>query len=212
MTLAMPSYLTAVDTAGVAVLPVTWSDKLRQRLAAMPADRLSLRVLREAYEGLPMRVAQGIAGEQVLSSAGLGAAPGWHRQRVDSVADGAPSRFVPGLCIAGPVGAAATTLWYVPGSASAPRDAPVLESLALAAELVPGDVAVLDSRCMRRWSDPAAVFRMSVVRTWIQPERDGRELITGDVSPQLARFAGSPWAPAETVRQWLFERHERRSG
>jgi hypothetical protein len=208
MSVAMPAYLTAVETAGVAVLPITWSDRLCQRLSTMTAERLVPRVLREAYEGLPLRVAQEIAGEQVLSYAGVGTRAGWHRQRVDTVADGAPRTFVPGLCIAGPVGDAPVTLSYLPGSARLRRGAATLGDLAAHAELAPGDVAVLDSRCTRRWSDPATVFQLSVVRPWIEPERDFAALVTTDTPPRVARFTGAPWAPAATPSQWLFDRHE----
>lgn len=211
MTVLFPTYLTAVETAGVAVLRVTWSDKLRQRLATMTADRLSVRVLREAFEGLPIRIAQGLAGEQVFSGAGVGVRHGWYRQRLDTVAAGAPGNFVPGVCVAGPVGGQAVDLDYVPGSARLPADAAVPEDLTARVRLAQGDVAVLDSRCARRWSHPEQVFRLSVVRPWLEPERDGRELVGSDILPRVQRFAGVPWAPATTLEQWLFERHERRN-
>ena len=137
MTVRFPTYLTAVETAGVAVLPVTWSDKLCQRLATMTADRLSVRVLREAFEGLPMRIAQALAGEQVFSGAGVGVPAGWHRQRLDTVAAGAPSNFLPGVCVAGPVSSRAVDLDYVPGSARLPADAAVPEDLTAGAQLSP---------------------------------------------------------------------------
>lgn len=212
MTLMMPTHVTAVETAGVAVMPVVWSERLRGRLAVLGRDRSTLRALREAYEGLPVRVAEEVAGEQVLSSFGTDAPAGWHRQRGDTIADGAPGAFVPGLCIGGPVGEAPVTLSYLPGSARARHDAPILPDLAASVELAPGDVAVLDSRCVRRWSDPQSVFRMSLVRTWIVPEDDARELVTAETLPRLARFAGAAAAPARTVEEWLFERHERRPG
>jgi hypothetical protein len=210
MSLLMPTHLTAVETAGVAVLRVTWSDKLRQRLATQTGDRIILRVLREAYEGLPLRVAEQIAGEQVLSHAGVGVPAGWYRQRVDTVADGAPRAFVPGLSILGPVGAEPVTLSYAPGSARLPHDAPVPVESATDIELAPGDVVVADSRCALRLSDPAAVFQLSVVRAWLEPERDFTAFVTRDVLPRVARFAGVASVPAATPEQWLFERHERR--
>jgi hypothetical protein len=208
--LAFPSYVTAVETSGFAVLRNTWSDKLRQRLGAESGNP-AFRSVREAYDGLPMRVAQDVAGEQIFSLARVGLPAGWLRARTDIIGSGAPASFIPGLCIAGPVGDTAALLAVVPGSARLPLDAEVPEELAAEAELAPGDVAVLDPRCMRRWSIPKTIFQLSVVRTWIQPECDASAMVGPDAPPRAARFAGVPSAPAATFESWLFARHERRS-
>jgi hypothetical protein len=210
MTLALPTHIAAVRTCGVAVLPVTWSEKLRRRLAGTDVAEPSLRILREAYEGLPSRLVHSLAGEQIVSNVAVGVSPGWHRQRVDTILDGAPASFIPGMCIAGPTGEEAVVLSYVPGSARSHRDIAGDGERAVEVELAPGDVAVLDSRCARRWSRPEVVFALSVVRSWIEPQADLGTLVRADTLARVARFAGRQDAPAVTVREWLFERHERR--
>lgn len=211
MSLVFPAHVTAVETSGVAVLRTTWSDKLCQRLAGMDSARPNFRVVREAYEGLPMRVAQDVAGEQVFSRARTGVPRGWYRTRTDTVAAGAPNTFIPGVCIAGPVGGGPGSLSVIPGSARLPADTAVPTELAVSVDLDAGDVAVLDSRCMRRWSAPETTFQLSVVRPWIEPEQDAAPLVDPQGPARASRFAGLPWMPAPTLESWLFDRHERRS-
>jgi hypothetical protein len=211
VSLAFPAYVTSVETSGVAVLRNTWSGKLRDPLAAINAGLPTFRVIREAYDGLPMRVAQAVAGEQIFSRARIPLPDGWHRARTDTVASGAPLTFVPGLSIAGPVSADTVRLSFVPGSARLPADAEVPEEMVVHVELDPADVAVLDARCMRRWSAPESTFELSVVRTWIEPELDASRLVAPDGPERAKRFAGMPWIPAPSVESWLFERHERRT-
>ena len=211
MGLAFPSYVLAVQTAGFAVLSNTWSDKLCQRLLGLDASRPNFRSVREAYDGLPMRVAEAVAGEQIFSSARTGLPSGWFRARTDTVDSGAPVGFIPGVCISGPVAREAVMLAVVPGSARLTAGAAAPADLAVETELGPGDVALLDSRCMQRWSAPQTVFQLSVVRTWIQPELDVSALTGPDLPARAARFAGAGSAPAVTLESWLFERHERRT-
>jgi hypothetical protein len=208
--LAFPGHVIAVETAGFAVLRNTWSDKLRQRLLGLELGRPAFRSIRESYDGLPMRVAQKVVGEPIFSSACVGLPSGWFRARTDTVDSGAPASFIPGVCIAGPVGDVAAVLAVVPGSARLTSEAEVPAELAVEVGLAPGDVAVLDSRCMRRWSAPQTVFQLSVVRAWVQPDLDGPAMAGPDLPARAARFAGVGSAPATTLESWLFERHERK--
>ncbi len=210
MGLAFPGHVIAIETAGFAVLRNTWSDKLRQRLFGLELGRPAFRSIREAYDGLPMRVAQEVIGEPIFSSARVGLPPGWFRARTDTVDSGAPASFIPGVCIAGPVGDMPAALAVVPGSARLPTEAEVPTELAIEVRLVPGDVAVLDSRCMGRWSVPETIFQLSVVRAWVQPDLDASAMVGPDLPARAARFAGVASAPAATLESWLFERHERR--
>ena len=211
MTPKFAAHATAMETAGWTVLRNTWSDKLLQRLATM--DRLvpNFKLVREAYDGLPMRVAEEITGELVFSKASVGVAAGWFRTRVDTIASGAPVGFVPGVCIAGPTTDAGAQLSVIPGSARLGVAVTVPQQLAIGVTLAQGDAAILDSRAMRRWSPAESVFQLSVVRPWIEPEHDAAGLVAADTPPRAARFAGVAGRPAESLESWLFERHERRS-
>lgn len=208
MTQTFNGYVTAVETMGVAILRNTWSPKLRQRLAMTDSAAPNLRTVREAYDGLPMRVAQHVAGEQIFSGARHGVDEEWHRSPIREGVLAAPTAHVLGMSIAGPADEA-VELHVATGSDRCEPDLAVGAAIQTF-RLEAGDVAVLDARCLRRWTAPATIFELSVVRFWVEPVQDGRALAKSDMPPRARRFVGEGTAPT-TLEEWLFGRHPARS-
>ena len=201
-----------LETRGWTVVEGCLSPQLQRHLArGYPNPNPSeLALVRQAFDGLPMRITESLVGEVILSRVKYGAEPGWHRGRADTVASGAPAGFIPGFDLACVLDARPCPAEVVPGSGRLRADDPLPESICQAAELAPGDLAIFDSRLLRRWPPERGprVFWFSVIRPWLTPLSDFSKRLRPETPPRARRFFGEPWWPARDVREWLFRTHK----
>jgi hypothetical protein len=202
-------------TAGCAMLKQNLSLRLLKSLArGFPNQNPSeLALVRQVFDGLPMRIVQGLIGEVILSAIKYGCEQGWRRSRIDTVASGAPAEFVPGFDLATVIDQEACRLEFLPGSGRLTADSVYPTQIARSVELAAGDLAILDSRLVRRWPDDRrhSIYMVSVVRFWLTPQQDFSGRISADLPSRALRFFGAPWQPAREIGQWLFHNHPERS-
>jgi hypothetical protein len=203
-----------LEAQGCTVVPTVLSAKLRAMLDRGRNKFPEFVLVRQAFEGLPLRITAELAGEMVLSSARYGVPGGWHRGRDDVVRDGAPASFVPGFDVALTLEAGPCTVEFLPGSGRfGAHDALPVSQLA-AMTMQPDDVVIFDSRMVRRWPPESAahVFWFSVARPWITPLVDFVARIPATTPPRARRFAGDVTLPSRDIGEWLFRTHPKRSG
>jgi hypothetical protein len=197
------------------VLKGNLSPQLTRHLArGFPEHNPSkLTLVRQAFDGMPLRIVTGLIGEVVLSMIRSGATPDWHRGRNDTIASGAPSQFIPGFDLAATIDTSSCILEVIPGSGRLSVSDPNPKQISTPVELDPCDLAILDSRLLRRWSAESGkqVFWFSVIRPWLTPLDDFEPEIRSNTPPRALRFFGLPWQPAREVGQWIFTSHTKRS-
>ena len=202
-------------TEGCAILRESLSPRLLKSLTrGFPSTNPSeLTLVRQVFDGLPMRIVQELIGEVVLSAIKCGCESGWHRSRVDTIASGAPAEFVPGFDLATVIDQKLCRLDFLCGSGRLAADSAYPAQIYRSVELAPGDLAILDSRLLRRWPDDHGqhIYMASVVRYWLTPLQDISSRLSADLPPRALRFFGVPWQPAREISQWLFRNHPRRS-
>jgi hypothetical protein len=185
--------------------------QLKQHSINKKIEKLSL--IRQAFDGLPLRIINGLIGEVVLSAIRVEASSEWHRGRDDTIISGAPPEFIPGFDLVINIGSETAGLEVISGSGRLPIDSPyeLLDSRFI--ELVHGDMVILDSRILRRWisKNEGAIFWFSVIRPWLTPLDDFTNKVRPDTPPRALRFYGIPWIPAQDIGQWLFKNHRKRS-
>ena len=203
-----------LETQGWVVIRQNLSPRLLTSLArGFPNPNPSELVLvRQVFDGLPMRIIQGLIGEVMLSAIKYGAQQGWHRGRNDTVSSGAPANFIPGFDLAAILDSESCSVDVIAGSGrlETGEDYPVEISQSI--EIAPGDLAIFDSRLLRRWPSDRCqwVYSSSVIRPWITPLSDFSSRIGLDMPPRALRFYGVPWQPARDVGEWLFRNHTKR--
>src|ERR1700688_612301 len=89
-----------LETQGYTVVKDVLSEKQIALLARGRERVPEFHVVRRGFEGLPMRIVEGLAGAMVLSAARYGTSNQWHRGRTDTVESGAPADFVASFDIA----------------------------------------------------------------------------------------------------------------
>lgn len=204
-----------LETRGWTVVEGCLSPQLQRHLArGYPNPNPSeMTLVRQAFDGLPLRITQGLVGEVILSQVKYGAGEDWHRGRGDTVASGAPPDFVPGFDLACVLNGRPCEVEVIPGSGRlAAGDPPPLQ-IAQAFALAPGDLAIFDSRLLRRWPTGRGrhAFWFSVIRPWLTPLSDFSRRLRPETPPRALRFFGIPWLPHRDVGEWLFRTHRKRS-
>jgi hypothetical protein len=203
-----------LETRGWTIVEGCLSPQLQRHLSrGFPNPNPSeMTLVRQAFDGLPLRIVDGLIGDVILSHVRYGVSEGWHRGRDDTVASGAPAEFVPGFDLSCVLNGKSCAIEVVPGSGRLGTKDPVPEEIKQLTQLAPGDLAIFDSRLMRRWPAEGArwVFSFSVVRRWLTPVTDFSKRLRPGTPPRALRFFGEPW-PACDVREWLFQTHQRRS-
>lgn len=200
-----------LETQGWAVVEAVLSPKMIALLTRGSGGFPEFRIIRQVFEGLPMRIMETIAGRMVLSMARYGVSQEWHRGRDDIVASGAPADFISGFDVGLRLDSEPCILEVISGSARlGPRDVIPLQ-LQRTVEVAVHAVVILDSRTVRRWSAQLAsrIFWFSVVRPWIMPLMNFFDKLPKDTPPRALQFAGMP--PAKDVGEWLFRAHPKRS-
>lgn len=204
-----------LETQGWTILRGNLSQRLLSHFArGYPAPNPSeLILVRQAYDGLPMRIVEGLVEQAVLSAVRYGAEEQWHRGRDDTVRGGAPADFIPGFDLAATLDSAPCALEVISGSQRLGVDDPYPLQQSRSIELASGDLAIMDSRLLRRWSAQSAywILWFSVIRPWLTPLDDFTDKIRPDTPPRALRFYGIPWRPARDVGQWLFHSHSKRN-
>ena len=204
-----------LETQGWTVLKGNLSPQLTRHLArGFPEHNPSqLTLVRQAFDGMPLRIITGLIGEVVLSMIRSGAAPDWHRGRNDTIASGAPSQFIPGFDLATTIDSSPCILEVIPGSGRLSANDPNPSQISARVEVGPCDLAILDSRLIRRWSLETGkkVFWFSVIRPWLTPLDNFEREVRSNTPPRALRFFGLPWQPARDVGQWIFNTHNKRS-
>jgi hypothetical protein len=204
-----------LGTRGWTLVEGCLSPQLQRHLArGYPSPNPSeMTLVRQAFDGLPMRITQGIIGEVILSQIKYGAEAGWHRGRGDTVASGAPAEFVPGFDFACVLDGKPCQVEVIPGSNRLTDDDPCLLEISREVELRPGDVLILDSRLQRRWPPERGhlIFWFSVIRPWLTPLSDFSKRLRPETPPRALRFFGIPQVPPRDVGEWLFRTHRKRS-
>jgi hypothetical protein len=170
-------------------------------------------LVRQVFDGLPMRITQGMVGEVILSDISYGVQQGWHRGRSDIVNCGAPASFVPGFDMATVLDFKPCLIDVIDGSSRLAADDGCPTGLRQSVEIAPGDLAIFDSRLLRRWAEDRCqwVYSLSVIRPWITPVSDFSSKIHPDMPPRALRFYGCPWWPSRDVGEWIFRNHTKRS-
>ena len=184
---------------------------LKQHYLTKTVPKLSL--IRETFDGLPWRIVTGLIGEATLSAIRTETSDEWHRGREDTVISSSPADFVPGFDLAVNIDNETAGLEVISGSGRLPIDSPyeLLESNFI--ELAHSDLAIFDSRLLRRWlpKNKNSIFGFSVTRPWLAPLDDFSSQVRPDTPPRALRFYGIPWIPAQDISQWLFKSHSKRS-
>jgi hypothetical protein len=203
-----------LETRGWTIVEGCLSPQLQRHLArGFPNPNPSeMTLVRQAFDGLPMRIVEGLIGEVILSQVRYGVSQGWHRGRNDTIASGAPADFVPGFDLSCVLNGKPCTIEVVPGSGRLRTHDPVPEEIKQPATLAPGDLAIFDSRLLRCWPPQGAdwVFCFSVVRRWLTPVTDFSKRLRPGTPPRALRFFGEPW-PARDIGEWLFRTYQKRS-
>jgi hypothetical protein len=203
-----------LSTQGWTVVPGNLSPRVVAFIERHGGERARLiQVTRQAFDGLPLRITQALAGETILSAFGIGTAEGWHRGRSDTLESGAPTEFIPGFDCFAPAGAEPCRVEVIPGGGRLRRDDPLPLVTARTVELAPGDLLILDSRAPRHWppEPPRHLFWFSIVRSWMTPQSRFDDLLDEDVPPRALRFYGVPFAPHRDVGAWIFDTHQPQS-
>lgn len=211
----MPSTVAAcmqqLETQGFTLIERVVSARQLGGLARANRERIDFLAVRRLFDGLPMRVMEGLAGPMVLSQVRYGTPAGWHRGRTDTVASGAPAGFVPGFDVSLALDGQPCTVDAIAGSARLGAEA-ILPSIAgTSVTFTAEDVVVFDSRTVRRWPDPRpdTIFWYSVIRPWMMPLMDVMASVPRDAPPRALAFAGR--RPSREIGEWLFSTHQGRS-
>jgi hypothetical protein len=200
-----------LETKGFAVVRDVLSEKQIQLLSRGSGKRPEFALVRRVYEGLPMRIVEGLAGAMVLSFARYGAPEGWHRGRTDTIESGAPLEFTPGYDVALVLESRRCSMEAITGSGRLGLTEPVPAAACVTLEFSPTDVVILDSRALRRWPVElhGRVFWFSVVRPWMTALMEFHDYLPKDTPPRARQFAGR--IPARDVGEWLFTSHAKRN-
>jgi hypothetical protein len=202
-----------LETRGWTVVEGCLSPQLQRHLArGYPNPNPSeMTLVRQAFDGLPMRITQGIVGEVILSQIKYGAEPNWHRGRYDTINSGAPPDFIPGFDLACILDGQPCQLEVIPGSGRLRANDPCPVGISQEVELRPGDLVILDSRLQRLWPQKRDrwVFWFSVIRPWLTPLNDFSMRLRPETPPRALRFFGIPQMPPRDVGEWLFRTHRK---
>ncbi len=204
-----------LETQGWTVVQSCLSPQLQRHLVrGYPNPNPSeLTLVRQAFDGLPLRITQGLIGEVILSQVRYGEAEDWHRGRGDTVASGAPAEFIPGFDLSCVLDRKPCPVEVIPGSGRLTDDDPWPYQISQTVEVKPGDLAIFDGRLLRRWPPERSgwVFWFSVIRPWLTPLSDFSRRLRPDMPPRALSFFGIPRQPPGDVGEWLFRTHQKRS-
>lgn len=202
-------------TRGWTIVEGCLSPQLQRHLVrGFPSPNPSeMTLVRQAFDGLPMRITENLLGEVILSQVAYGVGTGWRRGREDTILSGAPADFIPGFDLACTLDGKPCTIEVIPGSGRLRANDPVPEEIKQVAQLAPGDLAIFDSRLLRRWPTERSdwVFWFSVIRPWITPVADFSNRLRPGTPPRALRFFGAPWWPSRDISEWLLRTHQKRS-
>jgi len=200
-------------TKGWTLLAGSVSSRFGEYLASYanwPARQLKL--TRQLFDGLPMRISQGVIGESIVSAFGSSVRGGWHRGRTDTLESGAPPSFLPGFDFFTSTAVEPVRVSVINGGGRLARhDAPPIAA-GQTVELGRGDLLIADCRTPRCWSEPLprSLFWFSTVRPWMTQEMDILSLVEHDTPPRALAFFGAAQRPPGDVLEWLTASHRKR--
>lgn len=200
-----------LESEGFTVVDSVLSEKQITLLARGRHQAPEFALIRRVFEGLPMRIMEGLAGPMVLSMAQYGDSAEWHRGRADTVASGAPADFIPGFDVAMTIDQRPGTVEAIAGSSRLAIADPVPAFVSRRIEFAPESLIIFDSRTLRRWPQDRGrdAFWFSVIRPWMTPLIDFTARLPKDTPPRAAQFAGR--SPSRSISEWLFATHAKRS-
>jgi hypothetical protein len=206
-------YIQELETRGWAVVEGCVSLQAQGHLRQGCYNRAEIKIVHQIFDGLPMCVTQGLIGGVILSQVMYGGDANWNRGRSDTITSGAPAEFIPGVDLAFALGGKTCLVEVIPGSGRLSAGDPCPTDISQVVELAPGDLAIFDSRLLRRWlpEHNRWVFCFSVIRSWLMPLSDFSEALGAETQAGVPCFFDTPLSPPRDVGEWLFQTHQKRS-